>query len=317
MTDGDEACASIAQGQFGVIAAFQARDHLSPHAIRRRVSSGRWIELLPSTYVLPGAPITDLRWVMAVALWAQARAATRAATCISHSTAAWIHRLCARPDQVHVTSPRTLGATRPSMVTHRRSLEPVDITAVSGIPVTSVARTLLDLGVVFSIDDVESCLEEALRRGAVSLPRLRWQLDRCGRSGRPGTAALRTLLDDRNRGYIPSESELELRFFRLLRGAKLPLPVRQKVYTDQGHFIARVDFVYLDRGLLIEVYGWRDHGARTRWERDIGRTTELASRGHRVIAFTWSAVTKRPQEVVQAVARALALTDPQSSFELG
>ncbi|MGH2756990.1 MAG: endonuclease domain-containing protein [Actinomycetota bacterium] len=159
-------------------------------------------------------------------------------------------------------------------------------------------------------------MEEALRRKSVSLPRLRWQLERCGGNGRRGSRSLRTLLNDRNRGYIPSESELELRFFRLLRRARIALPICQAVFKDDGRFIARVDFLYPERGLVIEVYGWRDHGARTRWEHDIARSTELSSRGHRVIAFTWNDVTKRPDEVVRAVARALAVTDPQGSFRL-
>lgn len=303
----DATCAAIAAAQFGAIARFQALAHLSAQAIRRRVTSGRWYERLPTTYVLDGAPRIRQQDIMCAVLWARSSQRGRRASCASHTTAAFLHGIGRDTRELHLTTPRSLKSVHDSLVVHRIELESVDVVSVGPLPVTTAARTLLDLGAVLGLLEVESCLEEALRRGLVSLPRLRWQLERCGGRGHRGAKALRRLLDDRTKGYIPSESELELRLFRLLRQARLPLPVRQLVIKERGRFIARVDYAYPDRGLLIEVHGWRSHGRKAAWQRDLERGNELTLTGARTLCFTWSDVVRRGRATAATVARALLL----------
>lgn len=244
---------------------------------------------------------------MAAAIWAQSASQTRQLTCVSHTTAAWIHGLLDDDGTTHLTSPRSL-TSKVALSLHRMSLEPVDITRTKQIPVTTVARTLFDLGAVAPFPVVESALETALRRGLGGLARLRWQLDRCGGEGKRGAKTLRRLLDERAKGYIPSESELELRFFRILSAARLPLPVRQKVFKEGGRAIARVDFAYPSHNLVIEVYGWRFHGGKAAWQRDHSRANTLVLGGQRVLVFTWDDITRQSQRVGREVARALGVS---------
>jgi very-short-patch-repair endonuclease len=243
---------------------------------------------------------------MAAALWVRSDSKTSGNSCTSHTTAAYLLGLCARTLPIHVSTPRPLKSPTGSIVVHRTCLDPVDVAISRGIPITTPAKTLLDLGAVLSIDDVESALETGLRRGTVSLTRLHSQIERYGGPGHRGSAAVRALLSDRNKGYIPSESELEVRFFRIVRRARLPLPVRQKVIKHEGRFIARVDFAYPDRGLVIEVHGWKYHGAKNRWEHDHERGNELTLTGVRTLEYSWRDITKRPNYVLDGLRRSFA-----------
>lgn len=304
--ESDARCLQLATTQFGLITREQALLYLSADAIRRRCQASVWFQILPGVFVIGGAPSSVDQRVMATVLWVRSKRATKDLSCASHGTAAYLAGLLPAQSKIHVATPRSLAPPKHSIVVHRVVLDPLDITVFRGMPATTAARTLLDLGATHRSDEVESVLETALRRGSVSLPRLRWQLERCGGRGHRGSATLRRLLDDRNKGYIPSESELELRLFRILRRARLPLPIKQKVVKDQGHFIARVDFAYPERGLIIEVHGWKYHSAKKRWESDLQRGNSLVLRGARVLVFTWSDVNKTPDYVLGATRRALA-----------
>ena len=201
----DACCAEIARVQFGLVARFQALQYLSAAAIKRRCSSGRWQQVLPGVYALSGAPQSEEHRIMAAVLWTRGRAETRAHSCASHGTAARLWGIGGRGQTIHLISPRPLKNRGDEIAIHRVELEEVDITTAQGIPVTTVARTLFDLGATHPLEEVESGLEAALRKGLVSLPRLKWQVDRSGGYGRRGSSTLRRLLEERSRGYIPSE----------------------------------------------------------------------------------------------------------------
>jgi very-short-patch-repair endonuclease len=307
MREGDRQCLELARRQFGVIGRFQALEHIDASAIKRRVASGAWLPRHPQTYVLSGVPQTRLQDIMAAYVWAASNEPTRALTCTSHSTAAWLHGLLDDDGNIDITCPRSL-ASRENIRIHRVSLEPVDrLSCVGQIPVTTIARTLFDLGADRSEDVVESALECALRKGLIGLPRLRWQVERCAGNGKRGARTLRRLLEERSKEYVPTESELELRFHRLLSREHLPLPMRQKVHRDNGKAIARVDFAYPEHNLVIEVYGWQHHSGRAAWERDNSRTNAIVLTGQRVLVFTWRDVMRRPEKVIGEVRRALGI----------
>jgi hypothetical protein len=85
----------------------------------------------------------------------------------------------------------------------------------SGIAVTGPEATLLALASELDEQALEVACEDARRRRLTSVPALRSYLDRYGRSGRPGVAALRDLvagLDPRH----PANSTLEVVTRRLL-----------------------------------------------------------------------------------------------------
>src|SRR5205807_1777024 len=110
----------------------------------------------PGVYRLPGAPVTWKQKVMAAVLAAGPGAVA------SHKTAAALWGLAGFPPrEVEVTLPH--GKYRPGC--HQsRSLERVDVTTIDGIPVTRVARTLVDLAGAVSDARLEDAIDDALCR---------------------------------------------------------------------------------------------------------------------------------------------------------
>lgn len=103
-----------------------------------------------------------------------------------------------------------------------------------------------------------------------------------------------------------SESELESRVFRLLRGARYPLPQRQ-VQVDLSGRLGRLDFFYLEANLVIEVDGRKWHAGRRPEKRDRRRDHSLILGGKRVLRFTWEDVTRQPEYFLEVVGEALGL----------
>jgi very-short-patch-repair endonuclease len=145
---------------------------------------------------------------------------------------------------------------------HRSIDDPhLDADTIEGIPVTSVRRTLLDLGSVVPLDRLEKAVERALFRGLTNPAALWAYLDHVGRQGRRGVQALRTVLEARGR-VAPAESDLETEMLQLMRRAGLPDPARQHEVVVAGRRF-RVDLAYPELMIAIEVDGDEPHfGAR-------------------------------------------------------
>ena len=105
-------------------------------------------------------------------------------------------------------------------------------------------------------------------------------------------------------------SELEARFAELCRSAGLPEPRRQ---VTLGHHapIGRVDFLFADHGLVVELDGAVFHDDHLDHDRDRRRDNELAALGMRVLRVRWPDVVERPDEVAGLVRAALAAAPPR------
>lgn len=57
--------------------------------------------------------------------------------------------------------------------------------------------------------------------------------------------------------------------------------------------------------LIVEIDGWAWHHTPGRFQRDRTRQNELVLAGWRVLRFTWTDLTERPDEVVQLVRAAV------------
>lgn len=297
-------CAAIASRQFGLISLAQARHAgLSDDVVHRRGRTGRWERLLPGVYRVAGAPSSWQQSLMAVALWAPGAA-------VSHRAAAALWELegfPAGPVDLSTTGGRKAPADRITL--HRTSrLDRADVTRIGPIPVTTPTRTLADLCGVLGRDNVEPALDDALRRGLTSLPRLQWAAERLGGRGRTGARLLGKLLNERGRGWAPPASRLESRVAGLLRKAGLPPPVPQYEIRHRGKLLARVDFAYPDAMVAIEADGYRYHSGRKAWQQDRFRRNALTSRGWRILHVTWQDLEARPSEVVAEIRLGLDMT---------
>ena len=141
----DAALARLASSQHGVVSAAQAGAvGLTLDNLRTRVGARLLIPVHRGVYrhaASPDSPRTDL---MAAVLACGDGAVT------SHRSAGRLWRLRDVPRwRPEVTVCRTSCPMTPGIVVHRTdTLGPEDVAVVHGIPVTSVARSLLDLGAI-------------------------------------------------------------------------------------------------------------------------------------------------------------------------
>lgn len=227
---------------------------------------------------------------------------------LSHRSAAVLHRF----DGIRRVRPEltVCGTTLPKLtdVTIHRSdtLEALDRTTVDGLPVTSRARSLLDLGAVVPYEVVEHAVQVAIIECLVTLPELVAVLDRLGKPGRRGTASLRAVL----RAAIPDErlaSMLEHALYELIERAGVPLPVLQYRLVCADGRVVVLDFAWPELRLAIEADGHRWHATRKQLESDLARRRSIAGTGWTHHAYGWGDVHDRPMLVIPEIARSLSL----------
>ena len=166
-------------------------------------------------------------------------------------------------------------------------LPAADVTVLDGIPVTSVARTLLDLGAVLRPSDLEVAIDRAERLGIFDLEAIVELLNRA--RGKRGARALRGAVA----AYKPStqKSELERRFKALLETTPdIPRPsFNALVEGETGTH--EVDAHWPDDRLAVQLDGFEFHRTRRDREKDAASDADLELARHRVMRFTWDDVT--------------------------
>ena len=297
----DRRVAQIAERQHGVFARAQATElGFSSAAVQHRLRTGQWQLIRPGVYRVPGSPPTWEQRLMAVTLAAGPDAVA------SHRSAAALLDLPGfrRLGSLEVTTPRATKRRHPDATTHGSLWLPGShVSTVDGIPSTCAARTLVDLAAVLPPGRTERAIDNCLAAGHVTTHALAAVAADLARPGRPGTALIRRLLEERSEGYVAPASELEARFLALVRSAGLPEPVRQHDVGDSGRWMGRVDFAYPDLRLLIELDSRRHHMSKLDFEADRDRDTRRVATGWRPLRFTWDQVTRRQAEVVDVLCR--------------
>ena len=166
----------------------------------------------------------------------------------------------------------------------RRARSPVEATTWRGIPVTTVARTLVDLAAVLCADDLARACHEAGVRYLTTPRDVEAVLTR--RPNIRGAGTLRTVLDGDVRVTL---SKLERAFLRRLEEAGLPLP-----QTNRPAGGRRVDCRWPDHRLTVELDGYRYHSSRHAWEVDRRREREARARGDEFRRYTFGDVEEWP-----------------------
>ena len=199
-----------------------------------------------------------------------------------------------------LTDSAALPKLRLATVRRTGYLPDVDVRVLNGIPVTSVPRTLLDLGAVCDRPVVRRALEDSLGRKLVNHEQLHDLLRRCGRRGRPGTATLRALLGPLDVDGSLRESALEDACIQTILGGGFPAPEAQFPIWIRGSR-KRIDFAYPKKVIAIEADGWEFHSARVDFLNDRARQNDLVALGWRVLRFT-SEDAKRPRDFLNHLA---------------
>jgi len=225
------------------------------------------------------------------------------ASWVSYEAAAGLHGLDRSPaDAVEFTVLRAARLSSSPMGVHTsRWMPPIDQVFVDGFRATSATRTILDLAHARRSQwRVEAAIDSAVRLGLSSPTVIAARLETLRGSGRWGCRLIDRLLEDSG-----GHSMLERRFLELVRNAGLPRPRTQVVHRRNGRHIARVDFLFDDVGVVVEVSGRLGHSSPSERARDAQRRNELQEVGRKVYEYTWHDVTEQPGMVARTLARRL------------
>jgi len=253
-------------------------------AVSRRVARGVLIRRQPGVYSFgPGELSPDAQ--LAAAVLAAGEGAL-----LSHLSAAslWRASRWAVPAP-HVLTP---GFQRPidGVVLHRyRQLDPLDVVVHRGIPVTTVARTLVDLTDVLTAHQLAYVMHEAAFHQRFSVQATRAAMARA--NGRRNLGALEKALALHRAGSAGTRSALEDRFLALVH--ELPEPLANTECEGE-----EVDFRWPGHSLVVEVDG-PGHNRPGQRRIDARRDRKLRAAGYTVLRFTDAEIEQRPGDVLE------------------
>ena len=266
---------------------------LSAPRIDDRVRAGRLFVIHRGVYAVGHRRLTlPGRWMAATL--ALGRGAV-----LSHRDAGALHGLCAAGSgDIHVTVPGDGGRRRREGIEVHRSitLTSQSTATVDGIPVTSVARTLIDLADTPPRRLAERASDEADNKRVLDLADLQREI--ALNPGRRGAGVLRAILAEHVLASTLTRNELEERFLACCRRAGVPMPEEVNadiVLPDGGH--VQGDFTWWTRRLVIETDGFATHATRRGMTRDRQKARRLRQAAWRVESFTWDEVMLTPRAV--------------------
>jgi hypothetical protein len=292
--------ASLAARQHGVVARQQLVElGFGRSAIERRLLAGRLHRVHRGVYAVGHPRLSHLGRLMAAVL------ACGSDAVLSHHSAAalWTIKASARR-LIDVTALRRNHGRRRRVALHLvRDLHSDDRACAHGIPVTSIARTLLDLAEVVQPHALARAVEEAERLQVFDLRAVDAVIERS--RGHRGLGALKSAVLNYRELPPITRSELERRFLDLCRDAGLPLPA-VNVWIA-GH---EVDVLWAEERLVVELDGRTYHQTRAAFERDRIRDEALQLAGYRVLRVTHRRLDTDTAAVMAAIRSLLSRAYP-------
>jgi len=292
---------SIAAKQLGLFTRSDARGvRVNSDQLRRLVDRGVIERVTPRVFRFTAAARSWHQDVLAACL-------DGGPECLaSHRTAAALHGFDGfRADVVEVLVPMHVRHRRANAIVHHtRVLTAADRARFGVIPVTSKARTLIDLGAVAPPDRVEEAFDGA-ERGGLRRQYVETRYESLRAPGRNGIGTMTQIM----RGRIATEriprSVLERRMRRLLTNAGLPLPVGRHLVQVSNGSKYEIDFAYVSRRIGIEVDGHGSHATRRERAADHARANDLVAAGWTLRRFTYEQVIRDPATVAATLRIAL------------
>lgn len=271
--------AQLAARQHGVVTAAQlAAAGLRRDAIDYRLRVGRLHRIHAGVYCLEYVPKSAHARLMAAVL-----ACGRGAV-LSHMSAAALFGITAAVDgPIEVSARHTRH--RPGLLVHRsRHLGSDHTTSYLNIPVTTVARTIVDITPRLDDHALARVVNNARLARGITLEQLERVLASLPK--REGSIRLRALTD---LGGAPTRSALEDRFLALIKKTDLPRPE-----INQHLAAYEVDALWRDARLVVELDGRRFHSTARDFERDRIKDADLVLAGYRVLRITWQRLRDHP-----------------------
>jgi hypothetical protein len=217
-------------------------------------------------------------------------------TVLSHLDAAALWKVYkGRGALIHVTTTTRSARKLPGIRAHRtRRLHPDDVTVKDGVPVTSVARTLVDLTDALGRDRILRAIREAEFLRLLDLDALDAAVRRA--HGRKRLNVLHEALAHHRPGQIVRD-ELEHRFLELVWQAGLPQPeTNVPVRTRRRSY--KIDCLWPEHGVAVELDGRDAHERAAAFEEDRARDAAVSAIGLRPLRFTWRRLLTEPGDVI-------------------
>jgi hypothetical protein len=266
--------------------------------IQRRANDGLIIRDGPSVFRMPGVPRTFLNRAMGAVL------SSRGPAVVSHRSAAFLHGFerVLEPVTVEITVPRHRRPRHRTGIRVHESLafDLVEPAERQGVPVTGVARTILDCAPMF--ERPVRFIDDALRQRMVTWDEL-WRCylshNVAGRNIRP----FREILLQRD-GNSPPVGEFASRMAEMLTGTGLPQPEFEHRVVVDGHEYY-LDLAWPSRMVAVECNDAGSHDTPKAFRRDPMKRNRCERAGWIYLEFTWWDMVENPAEVLALVASAL------------
>ncbi len=294
----DEAVRKLAARQYDCFSRRQVLDAGgSDNLISRRLAAGRWIIRAPGVYGLGSRHPT---WRME--LWVT-HLHVGLGSVISHTSAAALYSLLGFPEgPLELTVPHPSNRSAHGVCVHEtRDLPAGHVWNRSGLPVTSLPRTFVDLAPATRRPRLFAALEEAVITNKVALSKVEACLLRLYKPGRRGIFKLGSVIDDLKPGEPVPGSVMEARFLRMLEAAGEPLPLRQHPHPGRLPTPGTVDFLYRAACLICEVDGRRWHTRRQDLQRDHARDMAAKRAGYDTIRVLYEDLHDWPEDTLDTV----------------
>lgn len=292
-----------------------AAEGVSAKRLRTMVRDGQLIRKRHGIYATAEAVVAaheDKAHAHALEVRAALRVASAAGAVASHESAALIHGipLLTEPSDglVSLTRPATAFRDRPlrGVRFYPARLPAGHVTMELDVPVTTIARTVIDLSRTRSFMDGVVAADHAIRTLRISKSALSRVIDAC--KGWPGADHARRVVhfsDERSGSPLESSARVIFDAFRL------PAPELQAEVTGA---LPEVDFMWRQYKTVADTDGLVLRGAI---EGDAvqsaidGRRRERLIReaGYKLVHITWAELLKYPEQIIQRVLDAFAATD--------
>jgi len=284
----DVVATELATCQHGAFARWQLLPRgVDPRTIDRRVAQGYWMTLLPGVFALTGTRDTFER-----RLWAGWLAVGPGAL-ISHESAAEVQRIPnVIRNRVVLTNPHGQHHRLPGVIVHQLDdLLPEHRTAAEGLPITTPARTIVDLAAVVHPARLSPIVEATHHARIASYSEVGVCMTSIARRGKPGIRHLARTLDKLTATKGVTMSKLERLLLELIADARLPRPTSQFAFPGRVFTNGCVDAAYVDAKLIIEADGRAWHTRIADVKRDRDRDNDAARHGWQTLRLLWEHIT--------------------------
>jgi hypothetical protein len=255
----------------------------TPSALRNAVRHGRLVRVRRGIYasVFDRRPITD----------AVAAARSYAGSVVSHRSAALMHGLPllgSQPPRPELTVAPRSNVNMHGVHAHRATMRDCDVTTVGDTPVTSIARTVVDLARHRQVGTAVAAMDAALHGERVTMTEIEdvllhaWNWPGIRRAKR----AVR-LSDGRAESPLESISRLVLQWIRVP-----PPDLQTNVFDQYSRFAGRADFYWDEFGVVGEADGRSKYDDRTVLVHEKERQEALEDLGLVVVRWDWDYVIR-------------------------